>query len=49
VIRKRFHDDTIALLLAIRWWDWPPEKIVEQLGVLRQGDVALLERRGTAS
>ncbi|MEN6493640.1 MAG: hypothetical protein ABFD16_05055 [Thermoguttaceae bacterium] len=33
----------------IRWRDWPPEKIAEHLDVLRQGDVALLKRRDTAS
>ena len=27
VIKKRFSDDIIALLLEIKWWDWPEEKI----------------------
>lgn len=27
VIRKRFDDKTIALLLKIKWWDWDFEKI----------------------
>lgn len=24
-IRKRFDDDTIAKLLALRWWEWEKE------------------------
>ncbi len=26
-IRKRFDEQTITRLLAIKWWDWPVEKI----------------------
>ena len=26
-IRKRFDDETIQKLLAMRWWDWPAEEI----------------------
>ena len=26
-IRRRFDDDTIRRLEALRWWDWPMEKI----------------------
>ena len=25
---KRFDDATIARLLALRWWDWPEDRIV---------------------
>lgn len=28
VIRYRFDEPTIARLLALRWWDWPHERIV---------------------
>jgi len=34
LIRKRFDDKTIHRLLEIRWWDWPPEKINENLHVI---------------
>ncbi|ANU07146.1 CatB-related O-acetyltransferase [Paraurantiacibacter namhicola] len=27
-VRKRFDDATIERLLALRWWDWPHERIV---------------------
>ena len=25
-IRRRFSDEAISTLLALKWWDWPPEK-----------------------
>lgn len=28
VIKKRFSEDVINLLLEIKWWDWPEEKII---------------------
>lgn len=30
-IRKRFSDEEIAHLLDIKWWDWEPEKISQNL------------------
>jgi virginiamycin A acetyltransferase len=44
VVRRRFDDATIERLLAIRWWDWPPDKIGRHVELLRGGDVAALER-----
>lgn len=26
-VRRRFADEVIEALLAIRWWDWPPERL----------------------
>lgn len=43
-IRKRFSEDTIERLLALRWWDWPPEKIKTALPAIWSGDVAALKR-----
>ncbi|MEE3362746.1 MAG: CatB-related O-acetyltransferase [Anaerovoracaceae bacterium] len=34
LIRRRFDTDTIEELLRIRWWDWPAEKIFENLDSL---------------
>jgi virginiamycin A acetyltransferase len=42
-VRKRFDDRTIARLLAIRWWDWPVERITENLPQIVRGDRAWLE------
>ena len=39
LIRKRFDDTTIERLLAMRWWDWPPERIASHLDALRRGDL----------
>lgn len=44
LIRKRFDDDTIAFLLELKWWDWPPEKITRNLGALCDGDIASIKR-----
>lgn len=30
-IRKRFSDEKIAALLALKWWDWPLEKITRNV------------------
>lgn len=30
-VRRRFTDDQIAALLSIRWWDWPDEKVIEEV------------------
>ena len=39
IIRKRFDDELIAYLLELKWWDWPPEKIVRNLEKLCSGDL----------
>jgi acetyltransferase-like isoleucine patch superfamily enzyme len=31
LIKKRFSDQVIEALLEIRWWDWPDEKIKENM------------------
>jgi virginiamycin A acetyltransferase len=33
-IKKRFSDETIAELLALKWWNWPIEKITRNLKAL---------------
>ncbi len=39
VIRHRFDDKTIAMLLAMKWWDWPIEKINQNIAAIVQGDI----------
>lgn len=39
IIRKRFDDATTDFLLKLRWWNWPPEKIFDNLYILCGGDV----------
>ncbi len=38
-IRKRFPDDTIAALLALRWWNWPEERIAGCLDAIQSGQI----------
>lgn len=39
IIKFRFDDETVRELLAIRWWDWPEEKVLENIPQLLCGDV----------
>ncbi|QBJ97854.1 CatB-related O-acetyltransferase [Rhodococcus sp. ABRD24] len=34
VVRKRYDDETIEALLEIRWWDWPEDKVVDNVELL---------------
>lgn len=43
-IRKRFEPDVIEQLLALRWWDWPVEKIRRCLPWITAGDLARLAK-----
>ena len=38
-IRKRFNEQTINLLMQLKWWDWPAEKITQNLEILCSGDI----------
>ena len=38
-IRKRFTDDTIQKMEALKWWDWSYEKIKQCLPYLTSGDI----------
>jgi len=40
VHRLRFPPAQVAGLLALRWWDWPPERIRAHYPLLLSGDVA---------
>ena len=42
-IRRRFGKETISRLLALRWWDWPPERIARNLAAIQQGKLELLD------
>jgi virginiamycin A acetyltransferase len=43
-IKKRFDDDTIEILLSIKWWDWAVEKIEANLALITGNDVDALLR-----
>lgn len=44
VVKKRFDDRVIELLLGLKWWDWPVERITERLELLVSADEAALAR-----
>lgn len=43
-IRKRFDDDSIAMLLEMKWWDWPAEQLKAAMPLMTSGNVADLYR-----
>ena len=43
-IRKRFDEETIAKLQALRWWNWDEEKIKRCIPAIQSGDIDALER-----
>ena len=44
-LRYRFPEEIRARLLALRWWEWPRERLRERLALFRQDvDGALLDR-----
>ena len=39
LIKKRFDDELIKLLLRVKWWDFSPEKLVDFLSILCSPDL----------
>lgn len=39
VIRKRFDDQMIAMLLEMKWWDWPDARLKGAMSLLTSGNV----------
>jgi acetyltransferase-like isoleucine patch superfamily enzyme len=46
VMKKRFDDETVEKMLALAWWDWPEEKVRENMALLCSHDVAALLAKG---
>ncbi|WFQ79008.1 type B chloramphenicol O-acetyltransferase [Xenorhabdus sp. SF857] len=42
VIRKRFSDEHIALLLEMRWWDWSLEQLKAAMKLITSSDIEAL-------
>ena len=42
-IRRRFDDEMIKKLEAMRWWDWDEEKIKRAIPAIQSGNIAALE------
>ena len=43
-IRKRFDEESIQLLLALKWWDWDVSKITDHLDIITSGNINELKR-----
>jgi virginiamycin A acetyltransferase len=43
-IRQRFSDEVVAILLNLKWWNWPIEKVTEHLDILCSGDGERLQK-----
>lgn len=41
-IKKRFSDETVSELLEIKWWDWPKEKIADNIEAIKSGCIEKL-------
>lgn len=44
LIKKRFADDVINLLLQIKWWDWDIQKITKNIPILCNHDADQLKK-----
>jgi virginiamycin A acetyltransferase len=43
IAKMRFDEDTIRRLLALAWWDWPPELLAHHLHAVAGADIEQLE------
>ncbi|MCF3935740.1 type B chloramphenicol O-acetyltransferase [Acuticoccus sp. M5D2P5] len=48
-IRKRFDDREIGLLLEMKWWDWPIDRLTAAMPLMTSGDVEALHRHWAAT
>jgi acetyltransferase-like isoleucine patch superfamily enzyme len=50
VVRYRFDDETIERLLEIKWWDWPDDKVRENVAQICSGAIdQFIRQHGVAS
>lgn len=42
VIRKRFDEPEIAMLLELKWWDWTDDQLHEVMPILTSGNIQAL-------
>ena len=47
LVKRRFTEAEIAVLLKVRWWDWPDDQVHQHLQVLCNDDVAAIEALGS--
>lgn len=42
-IKKRYPEEIISSMLKIKWWDWPKEKIAQNINAIQAGCINQLE------
>lgn len=42
-IRKRFSEKTVSELLRLKWWDWPKERIAQNIAAIQTGSLERLK------
>lgn len=42
LVKKRFSDEVTEILIELKWWDWPEDKIRKNIHVLCSDDVEML-------
>jgi len=45
IIRKRFDDELIELMLKLKWWDLPVEEIDKLIPLLHNDDLEYVKER----
>lgn len=43
IIRKRFSEDIINELEILKWWDWPKQKIAQNIIDIQSGDISKIK------
>jgi virginiamycin A acetyltransferase len=43
LIRLRYSEQEIARLIALAWWDWPPQQITEHIRTIMSGGIDALD------
>lgn len=49
VVRRRFDEATIERLIALAWWDWPIDRILQNEAAICGADLELLEVAAAAA
>ena len=42
-IKRRYSEETIAALSSLKWWDWPEERIAQNLDAIQSGHLDWLK------
>ena len=45
IVRYRFNEETVQRLLQIRWWDWPDEKVKENIHLICSDSIEVFIRK----